>query len=315
MTGAASTQPESTLDVTPASQIAVRYGRSVVTRPQQLAAELDQLSAHAYTAAELAVETLHCILGGHLNERHMDIVAGICAAHAETLAFSVHAPSVLDLRDRQYPDIHRQVLLSSVSFAAAIGARVLVVHYEARSDDPSIEAQYRRAVEVAADVAGRHDLILGIENIEVERAERVLEFVASVAHPNVRMTYDFGHDYLAADLFGYDHIASARACEPYVAHLHVTDNFGRFNQARLGDFNLYRAIPHSQIAVMGLGDLHLPAGWGSLPIERVYDCFATRGYAGLLISEHDHPTYSAADAEVSRTLRTLDPGSRQRSDG
>jgi sugar phosphate isomerase/epimerase len=296
--------PYTVVDIAP-GLAAVRCGRSIATRPHLLAEELDRLVADGYTAAEPAVETLHCILGGRPHQQHVDAVAEICASQAQTLAFSVHAPSVLDLRDRRYPELHRQILLSSVSFAAAIGARVLVVHYEARSEDPKIEAQYRAGIEQAADLAGRHDLTLGIENIEVERTERVLEFLESVRHPYVRMTYDFAHDYLAGDLFGYDHLTSARACAPYAAHLHITDNFGRFNQARLGDFNLYRAIPHSQIAVMGLGDLHLPAGWGTLPIEQVYDCFARQGFRGSVISEHDRPTYAAADREVAQRLRAL----------
>ena len=106
---------------------------------------------------------------------------------------------------------------------------------------------------------------MGIENIEVERCERVLEFLEDLRHPWVRMTYDFAHDYLAGDLFGYDHLQSARACVPYAAHLHLTDNFGRFNQARLGDFNLYQAIPQSHIAVIGSWRPAPAAGLGHAP--------------------------------------------------
>ena len=107
-----------------------RCGRSVVTRPHLLDGELTRLRSEGYAAAELAVETLHCILGGQLNERHTATVAETCARHADGLAYSVHAPSVLDLRDQRYPELQRQILLCSVRFAAAIGAQVLVVHYE-----------------------------------------------------------------------------------------------------------------------------------------------------------------------------------------
>ncbi|MDB5056548.1 MAG: xylose isomerase [Chloroflexi bacterium] len=284
---------------------AVRCGRTVITRPHLLDGELTQLRVDGYAAAEIAVETLHCILGGRLNERHVADVAETCARHAGTLAYSVHSPAVLNLRDQRYPEVQREILLCSVRFAAAIGARVLVVHYEARSEDPAIEAQYRAAIAEAAELAGQHALILGIENIEVERSERVLEFLEGLRHPWVRMTYDFGHDYLAGDLFGYDHLESARACAPYAAHLHLTDNFGHFNQARLGDFNLYRAIPLSHVAVMGLGDVHMPLGWGTLPAEQVYGHFASHGYAGLLISEHDPFAYPGNDEAVCAALQAL----------
>jgi sugar phosphate isomerase/epimerase len=283
---------------------AVQCGRSVVAGPATLADDLMHLVATGYTAAELAMDTLQCVLGGRLVERTVEHVAHTCAAYPR-LSYSVHAPAVLDLRDQQHPAIHRAILRSSVRFAGAIGARVLVVHFEAHSDRRRVEEAYRTAIDEAADLAGRHEVILGIENIEVERTERVVEFVEALQHPWVRMTYDFAHDYLAADYFGYDHIASACACASYAAHLHLTDNFGRFNLARLDDFAIYRATPHANVAIMGLGDLHLPLGWGSLPARDVYRCFAERGYTGLLISEHDRGVYAHADEQVCRDLLAL----------
>ena len=283
----------------------VRHGRSVKAAPADLAADMARLIADGYTAAELTVETLYCIVGGRLLERNVARVAEVCASFASRLVYSVHAPAALDLRDQQYPAVHRDILLSCVRFTAAIGARVLVVHYEARADDPVLEGQYRAAIEQAADLAGRHEIILGIENIEIERTERVIEFLEALRHPAARMTYDFGHDYLASDLFGYDHLESARACAPYAAHLHLTDNLGRFNPARLGDFTLYRAIPAADINITGLGDLHLPLGWGTLAAGSIYSQFAARHYRGLLISEHRRPAFAEQDAEVCRAMRML----------
>jgi sugar phosphate isomerase/epimerase len=254
------------------------------------------------------MQTLHCALGGRLNERHTAQVAEVCAQHAGALAYSVHSPAVLDLRDRADPDLHHQILLSCVKFSAAIGARVLIVHYEERSEEAAVEARFRAAIEEAAELAGAHELILGIENIEVERTERVLEFLEAVRHPWVRMTYDFAHDYLASGHFGYDHLASARACVPYAAHLHLTDNFGRFNPARLGDFNLYRAIPPANTYITGLGDLHLPLGWGTLPAAAIFAGFAAAGYRGLLISEHDRRSFPAEDAAVRASMQALVAG-------
>jgi sugar phosphate isomerase/epimerase len=196
-------------------------------------------------------------------------------------------------------------LLCTVRFSAAIAAKVLVVHYEARSDDPAVEAQFRAAIEQAADLAGQHGVVLGIENIEVERTERVIEFVEQLAHPFVRMTYDFAHDYLASDLFDYDYLQSARACVPYAAHLHLTDNFGRFNMARLGDWALYQSIPYPDINVTGLGDTHLPLGWGTLPAHAIFSLFASHGYRGLLISEHRRNAFADYDAEVCRAMEAL----------
>ncbi len=283
----------------------IACGRSVASLPPGLEDDLAQVVAAGYTAAELSVEKLHCIIGGRLIERNVARVAEICAGFSSSLAFSVHSPAVLDLRHQKYPDLHRDILLCAVRFSGAVGARVLVVHYEARSDDPAVEGQFRSAIEAAAELAGRHGLVLGIENIEVERTERVIEFVEHLAHPFVRMTYDFAHDYLASDLFGYDHLQSARACVPYAAHLHLTDNFGRFNMARLGDWTQYQATPFADINVTGLGDTHLPLGWGTLPAHAIFSLFAEHGYRGLLISEHRRNAFADYDAEVCRAMQAL----------
>ncbi len=283
----------------------IRCGRAFAGQPQQVATHLERLIAGGYDAAELSLDWIGCILGGKLVERRVDVVAAACASHASALRYSVHAPAVLDLRDRQQPELHRDILLSSVRFATAIGAGVLVVHFEARSPDREVEEGYRAAIATAADLAGQHGLVLGIENIEVERSEFVVEFVDRLSHPSVRMTYDFGHNYLAGDLFGYDHVEAARACAPYVAHLHITDNFGRFNHARLGDFNLYQAIPHTNVAILGIGDLHLPIGLGTLPFRDVFAAVTSRGFHGLLISEHDYHHYEDADHDVVMAMRAL----------
>lgn len=287
--------------------VRVQCGREVHSTWPALASDLEHVRASGYEAAELAVDNLHCLLNGRLVEHLVERVAAACDDYRPSLAFSVHAPAALDLRDQQDPDLHREILFSSVSFAAAIQASVLVVHYESHSDDPAIETQYRRAIEQAAELAGQSRLILGIENIEVERTERVLEFLEAVRHPWVRMTYDFAHDYLASDLFGYDHLASARACAPYVAHLHITDNFGRFNQARLGNFDLYRALSRTNLLVTGLGDLHLPLGLGTLPARAVFDAVTAEGYTGLLIGEHSRE-YDDADPQLNARLRALAAG-------
>jgi sugar phosphate isomerase/epimerase len=280
-------------------------GISVGVWPTMLDQHLRGAVDSGFEAVELSVSGLHCVLGGQLVARNVAKIADMCGRYADSLTYSVHSPAVLDLRDQSDPALHQDILLACIQFTGAIGGTVLVVHYEARSEDEGIERQYRAAIERAAEIAGDLGVILGIENIEIERSERVVEFVDSLRHPFVRMTYDFAHNYLAGDLFGYDHVAAAAVCAPYTAHLHLTDNFGRFNKARLGDFNLYRAIPYPNIIVAGLGDLHLPIGLGTLPFEHVYAPFAAAGYSGLLISEHEQGPFTDMDAEVCRALQAL----------
>ena len=281
---------------------------------ESLPGELSRLASLGYSAAELNPEYLDCIFGGRIQPSQLKRAAAACRPYAAPpgqqpaegqLALSIHSPAVLDLRHATLPDLHRDILLTTVEFAAAVGARLVVVHFEQRSRSPALEAQFRRGVEAAADLAGRHRIALGIENIEIERAERVLELIDAIDQPHVRLTYDFGHDFLAAAAFGYDHLASVRACAPYAIHAHCSDNFGRFDPARLGDFTLYKAIPQRNLNVSGLGDVHLPVGWGALPYDAAVAAFRdarSAPFDGILLGEHRR-AFANADPDVLIDLR------------
>ena len=279
-----------------------------------LGRELSRLANLGYNAAELNPEYLDCIFGGRLHRPQAERAAEACRPFVALpgqrpakgqLALSAHSPAVLDLRHPSMPALHQQILLATVEFGAMVGARLVVVHFEQRSDDPVLETQFRRAIETAADLAGWHSIVLGVENIEVERAECVVEFVEELRHPHVRMTYDFGHDFLASAHFGYDFLTSVRSIAPLAAHAHLSDNFGQFDLARLGDFTLYKAIPQRNLNVSGLGDVHLPLGWGTLPYHDAMQAFAAARpdpYSGILLGEHRR-AFAEADADVLARLR------------
>ena len=79
--------------------------------------------------------------------------------------------------------------------------------------------------------------------------------VTAVDHPNLGLTLDLGHLYLAARYCDFDFLEALREAAPHIRHLHVSDNFGRLG----GVFDSMPVrIPY------GEGDLHLPPGWGAV---------------------------------------------------
>jgi sugar phosphate isomerase/epimerase len=51
--------------------------------------------------------------------------------------------------------------------------------------------------------------------------------VKEVNHPNLGITLDFAHLFLAANYCGFDDLEAIRIAAPYVRHLHGNDNAGR----------------------------------------------------------------------------------------
>ena len=58
---------------------------------------------------------------------------------------------------------------------------------------------------------------------------------------------------------GMDYVSALKAFAPLVNHLHVHDSFGK--PPTLKTFTAAERFAY------GLGDLHLPLGWGAIPFE------------------------------------------------
>lgn len=252
-----------------------------------------------YDAIEISMDGTGIVFGGRLHPDRLREALGTFGRHA--FSYSVHSPSSLDLRDRANRNAQMDLARATLRFSREVGARVLVIHFERRREDPKDEAAFTDAILRLSDEAG--DVLLGVENIEVERLEPVLEHVGAIGRPNVVLTLDIGHAMLSAAQFGFDFLEAVRAAAPAVRHLHVNDNFGRYDPLRLGDFTLYRTQTPADTFPLGKGDLHLPVGWGAVPLERVFD--ALRGYRGTVIHEYRYQLFedsAAADCARARAL-------------
>lgn len=248
------------------------------------------------------------VFGGRLHADRLRDALRAFAAHP--FSYSVHSPSSLDLRDRRNREAQLDLARATLRFSREVGARVLVIHFEQQSPDREDEAAFTEAILRLSDEAG--GVLLGVENIEVERVEPVVECVRQIARPNVIMTLDVGHAALAAAQFRFDLMDAVRTALPAVGHVHVNDNFGRYDPLRLENFTLYRTQTPADTFPLGKGDLHLPVGWGALPLDRVFGLL--RGYRGTVIHEYRHalfPDTAAADyGRVRALVDTLDGGPR-----
>ena len=248
-----------------------------------------------YTAVEISMDGTGLILGGRLHPTMLKEALPAFAKH--DFRYSVHSPSSLDLRDRANREIQMALARATLEFCKEIGGRVLVLHFEQRSQDPEDEAAFEEAVLKLSDEAG--DVLLGVENIEVERMEPVVECVRRVNRPNVAMTLDVGHAHLSAAYFRFEFLEAIRSTLPHVRHVHVNDNFGRYDPLRLENFPLYRTQTPADTFPLGKGDLHLPVGWGGIPLEKAFELL--RGYRGTVIHEYRYPLFlGSAEDDFSR---------------
>ncbi len=245
-----------------------------------LAEDLGALGSAGVDFVEVWPENLGVILGGRLDANRLEAVGGLLEEAG--LAYTVHAPLQVNLMDLTSRDLQRDVLDASLRFAKGIGAETVVCHagqrFAARDARHSMEDQLaaeRAALREAGGLAEELGVVLAVENYYPERPilrgavydysvwpSQLAEQISGVDHPAVGICLDVGHAALAAGFFGFDLIEECAATAPLVRHVHLHDN--------LQKTNLTGEPPVSEHTVYGLGDLHLPPGRGTIPLEDLF---------------------------------------------
>ena len=122
----------------------------------------------------------------------------------------------------------------SLDVAAILGCDLMVVH----SDFPHRVALPARMVEVAARLtdyfgdlavaAAQRNITIVIENIYDADPRPLAELARSINAPNLGLSIDVGHATLHGPAFALDEWVLA--CQPYLRHVHLQDNDGKFDR-------------------------------------------------------------------------------------
>lgn len=263
-----------------------------------LRSDLEAFLGFGLTAAEITVHGLDVVRNGRLDRKRSAEIKKILSDFP--FAYSVHAPNPLNLMNRDYTSLHRDVLWSSLGFAAEIEAEVMVYHpgrYLVEEEfgirgpiSLDRDMQQRLLEEEAAVIREVADafpgIVIAMENARpylhhspycyAELPQELKAQVERIDRRNVRITLDFGHLQMASRFYNLDPVAEVRAIAPLIAHCHVHDNFGNpvYHTEKLQTHQ----IP------FGKGDSHMPVGWGAISFSSIFAEFIA-SYDGLLICE------------------------------
>jgi sugar phosphate isomerase/epimerase len=260
--------------------VGTNLARTYVDGVGRLAEDLGALQSAGPDFVEVWPQNLGVILGGSLNTNRLRAVGDLLLKAG--LDYTVHAPLEVNLMDLTSHGLQRDVLDASLRFANIIGAEVVVCHagqrLGARDARHSMEAQLyaeRTALREAGDLAGDLGVTIAVENYYPEQPilrgavydysvwpSRLAEQISAVDHPAVGICLDVGHAALAAGFFGFDFIEECANIAPLVRHVHLHDN--------LQKTNLTGQVQVSEHTVYGLGDLHLPPGRGTIPLDDLF---------------------------------------------
>lgn len=268
---------------------------------------LDELTTIGCETAELPMAELGLVVGGRLCREQLARVIGVVRGRA--LRYTAHGPLAVNLligSDRL--PRHLEVLRAAMAAAAEIGVERFVLHagYTRPDDDHALEAAYagqRETLSRLGDEARSLGLLLCVENIYpgfdgeqvTPSPSRLAAELALIDHPAIAATLDFGHARLHAAKTGGDFEAEIAALAPFARHVHVHDGFGRPD-------NGWTPSPGEKLA-FGLGDLHLPIGWGDTPWDRVWE--VCRFPEDVILNGEPGARYRPWFAETVAELRAM----------
>jgi len=251
----------------PAPQIgyAVRAGDP---QPKALEGQLDAAETKPVDLVELPIFEMALIVGGAIQRDALDELKSVCGGRG--LSYSVHAPIALNLMDHPgRTALHLDILKASIEITAELGARHMVMHTGicengSRAEIDAAHERQRAALAEVADMAAGAGVVVCVETLPTERADkhtalpsRLAYELQQIDHPNIRCCLDVSHAYINCGFHGRDLLAELAPLAPFAEHLHLHDSFGRPNDIR--------TVSRSERIAYGLGDLHLPLGWGSIP--------------------------------------------------
>lgn len=229
---------------------------------------LDEAAELGADYVELALYGLDLVANGRVLRDRVKRVKALTAGRP--FGLTIHGPLGLNLMDGTgRAETHKAVLKAHLEIAAELGGVHFVAHAGRYAADESGEpetscARQRDALAEAGDYAKAHGITIAVENLfgshggrETLLPSRLAAEIEAIGHPAIRACLDFSHAYLDTARVGADFVAEAAALAPFAKHLHIHDSFGK----------LWHSPPNhrAERLAYGLGDLHLPIGFGSIP--------------------------------------------------
>ncbi len=268
--------------------------------------DLRRLADIGVDTVEIALTTLDLISGGRvIEERAQRLVA---LTRQFDFRYTVHGLVSSNFMDPATVRYQLNAAKALVELCDRIDARILVQHGGSIraaeiKDRAHADVIERETLTELADFARPYGVRIALENIFTtepgqyrQTPAEVAETVKALNHPNVVALIDFSHAYIESTYRGLNFRDQIRAMAPVAGHLHVHDSFGR-------PIAHYQPYHPQEATALGLGDLHMPLGWGDIDWE---DIFGELDFLpGTVLMMEIGPRYAAEQAECLARANAL----------
>ncbi|WP_454744665.1 TIM barrel protein [Ciceribacter selenitireducens] len=240
---------------------------------QSLGEDLRALADMGVDTVELGVTTLDLIAGGRIIKDRAERLVALTKQF--DLRYTVHGLVSSNFMDPATCRYQIDAAKALVEICDRIDARILVQHggclrAEQIFDRAAADLREREALLELAEFARPYGVRIALENIFTtepgqyrQTPAEVAETVKAVNHANVVALIDFSHAYIESTYRGLNFREQIAAMAPVAGHLHLHDSFGRPQ-------GFYKGYHPQENTAMGIGDLHMPLGWGDIDWEDIF---------------------------------------------
>ncbi|CCF18741.1 Xylose isomerase-like TIM barrel [Pseudorhizobium banfieldiae] len=240
---------------------------------ESLEADLRALAEIDVDTVELGLTTLDLIAGGRIiRDRANRLVA---LTKKFDFRYTVHGLVSSNFMDPVTCRYQIDAAKALIELCDRVDARVLVQHggclrADQIFDRAAADIREREALLELAEFAKPYGVRIALENIFTtepgqyrQTPAEVAETVKAVDHPNVVALIDFSHAYIESTYRGLNFLEQIAAMAPVAGHLHLHDSFGRPQ-------GFYKGFHPQENTAVGIGDLHMPLGWGDIDWESIF---------------------------------------------
>ena len=240
---------------------------------QSLGDDLRALADIGVDTVELGVTTLDLIAGGRIIKDRAERLVALTKQF--DFRYTVHGLVSSNFMDPATCRYQIDAAKALVEICDRIGARILVQHggclrAEQIFDRAAADQREREALLELAEFAKPYGVRIALENIFTtepgqyrQTPAEVAETVKAVNHAHVVALIDFSHAYIESTYRGLNFREQIAAMAPVAGHLHLHDSFGRPQ-------GFYKGYHLQENTAMGIGDLHMPLGWGDIDWEGIF---------------------------------------------
>ena len=240
---------------------------------QSLGDDLRALADIGVDTVELGVTTLDLIAGGRIIKDRAERLVALTKQF--DFRYTVHGLVSSNFMDPATCRYQIDAAKALVEICDRIDARILVQHggclrADQIFDRAAADLREREALLELAEFAKPYGVRIALENIFTtepgqyrQTPAEVAETVKAVNHANVVALIDFSHAYIESTYRGLNFRDQIGAMAPVAGHLHLHDSFGRPQ-------GFYKGYHLQENTAMGIGDLHMPLGWGDIDWESIF---------------------------------------------